>query len=71
VRPLRVHRDLLRATALCRASCRFPVTTVGQRVNLTVTGLKARTTYYFAVAARDNVSGRLGPRAATVRVRTR
>jgi alpha-tubulin suppressor-like RCC1 family protein len=71
LRPLRVNRDLLRATALCRTSCRFPVTAVGQRVNLTVTGLKAHTTYYFAVAARDNVSGRLGPRAPTVRVRTR
>jgi hypothetical protein len=47
------------------------VRTVGTEVNLSVTHLRPRTTYYYAVAAYDNVSHQLGPRSATVRVRTR
>jgi hypothetical protein len=40
-------------------------------MTLTITNLRPRTTYYYSVAARDNVSNRRGPRSATVRVRTR
>ncbi|MGH2841535.1 MAG: fibronectin type III domain-containing protein, partial [Solirubrobacteraceae bacterium] len=71
LRPIRRGRDFARAPALCRGACRFSPTTVGTKLTLTVTGLRPRTTYYFAVAARDNVSRRRGPRSLTVRVRTR
>ncbi len=36
-----------------------------------VTDLRPRTTYFYAVDARDNVSGRTGPRSTTVKARTR
>jgi len=65
------RRDLARAPALCRGSCRFVPSSVGARITLTVTRLRPRTTYFYAVTARDNVSGRLGQRSLTVRVRTR
>jgi len=71
LRPLRRSRDFARAPSLCRGSCRFAVSAVGSKVTLAVTGLRRNTTYFYAVAARDNVSGRLGPRSRTVRVRTR
>ncbi|MFP5363589.1 MAG: hypothetical protein ACLGI5_12770 [Thermoleophilia bacterium] len=70
-RPIRRTRDFERAPSLCRGSCRFIPSAVGTRISLTVTGLRPRTTYYYAVAARDNASGRRGPRSKTVRVRTR
>ena len=71
-RPIRGSRAFRRARSLCRGRCRFStVTRVGAQITLTVTGLRPRTTYYYAVAARDNVSGRLGPRSRTVRARTR
>ena len=57
-------------TSLCTATCRFKLTSVGQSVSLNVTDLQPGTTYSYTVAARDNVSNRLGPRV-TVRVRTR
>lgn len=71
LRPLRSGRDAAQAPALCRGSCRFEPSAVGETITLTITGLLPRTTYYYAVAARDNVSNRLGPRSTTVRVRTR
>jgi phosphodiesterase/alkaline phosphatase D-like protein len=40
-------------------------------VRLTITDLRPRTTYFYAVAARDNVSGRAGPRSPTTKTRTR
>jgi alpha-tubulin suppressor-like RCC1 family protein len=55
---------------LCGGSCRFKLTQTGTSVSLTVTDLRPHTTYTYTVAARDNVSKRLGPRVA-VRVRTR
>ena len=55
---------------LCHGSCRFDLTRAGTTVSLTVTDLSPHTTYSYTVAARDNVSKRLGPRVA-VRVRTR
>jgi hypothetical protein len=69
-RPIRTRRDFDRAKALCSGSCKVDVTRVGQDIDLRVTGLRRRTTYYYAVAARDNVSGRLGPRSRTVAVTT-
>ena len=71
LRPIRTARDFARASSLCRGTCRFPVTRPGNRVTLTVTNLRRRTAYYYAVAARDNVSGRLGNRSKTVETRTR
>ena len=70
-RPIRRALDFDRAPALCRGSCRFSALAMGAKITLTVTGLRPRTTYYYAVAARDNVSRRLGPRSTVVRVRTR
>ncbi len=70
-KPIRGRSGFRRATSLCRGSCSFKVTRVGVRVNLTVADLRPRTTYYYAIAARDNVSRRLGPRSRVVSVRTR
>jgi len=36
-----------------------------------VTDLRRRTTYYYAVAARDNVTGKLGRRSRPAKVKTR
>ena len=44
---------------------------VGACVTLTITDLKPHTTYYYAIAARDNVSAKRGPRSPTVKTRTR
>jgi hypothetical protein len=65
------ERSFSRAHALCKGSCRFTATAVGTTINLTVTGLRRRSTYYYAITARDNVSGKLGPRFPTARIRTR
>jgi len=70
-RPIRGRRGFRRAQTLCRGSCRFAVTRVGSRIELTVTDLRPNTTYFYALAARDNVSRRLGPRSPVVKVRTR
>jgi len=69
-RPIRDAVDFDRAPALCRASCRFRVSELGARIRLTITDLRPRGTYYYAIAARDNVSNRRGPRSATIRIRT-
>jgi alpha-tubulin suppressor-like RCC1 family protein len=68
--PIRSDRDFARAPTLCKGRCRFDVPWVGARVSLIVTDLRPRTTYYYALAARDNLSGRLGPRSQAVKVRT-
>lgn len=70
-RPIRTARDFRRARSLCDGTCRFAVTELKSAVKLTVTELRRRTTYHYAVAARDNVSGRLGPRSRTIRATTR
>ena len=70
-RPIRSRRAFVRAQSLCKGSCRFSITEVGTRVTFKVTGLRPDTTYHYSVAARDNVSGRLGPRSAAVSDRTR
>jgi hypothetical protein len=43
---------------------------VGATLRLSVTGLRRGAVLYFAVAARDNVSKRVGPRSTTIRART-
>jgi len=68
---IRTQRDFRRARALCNRVCRFKVTEVGARVTLTISGLRRHSTYYYAIAARDNVSARTGRRSTTIRVRTR
>ena len=70
LRPLRSRRDIARAPALCRGSCRFSVTHIGTRISLNVTNLRPRTRYHYRVAAYDNVSGRPG-RSRGITVRTR
>jgi len=70
LRPIRSIDDFAHAQSLCRGSCRFTVSEVGGRISLAVGDLRPRTTYYYAVAARDNVSGRPGPRSPGVRVTT-
>jgi len=69
-RPIRSPRDFARAKALCRGRCHFAIRRVGGRVSLTVTNLRPHTTYYYAISARDNVSGRPGPRSHTVKQTT-
>ena len=70
-RPIVGGRAFARAQSLCRGSCRFAGAGVGTRIRLTIGDLRPRTTYHYAVAARDNVSRRPGPRSTTVRVMTR
>jgi hypothetical protein len=50
-------------------SCRVAVTRVGAKGTLTITDLHPSTTYYYT--ARDNVSGKLGPRSAVANARRR
>ena len=70
-RPIRSRRAFRRAQTLCDGSCRFPtIRRVGGKLSVTVHGLTPGRTYHYAVAARDNVSRRLGPRSAGVRART-
>ncbi|MDQ3632261.1 MAG: fibronectin type III domain-containing protein [Actinomycetota bacterium] len=70
-RRIRGARDFRRARTLCRGTCRFPkVKQVGTKLMLTVTRLRPGTTYYYAVAAHDNVSRRLGRRSSAAKART-
>jgi len=69
-RPIRNARDFARAQTLCKGRCRFGPSQVGGKILLTVTDLHPHTTYYYAVAARDNVSAQRGPRSQTVKART-
>ncbi len=68
---IRSARDFRRAPALCRGTCRFSVTEPGVEVTLDVTGLRRHRTYHYAIAARDNVSARVGHRSKTVKAKTR
>jgi len=71
-RPIRSTRDFRLAQTLCDGTCRFAgIATVGGTITLTVTDLHPEADYYYAVAARDNVSGRLGARSPAVRVQSR
>jgi len=68
-RRIRRARAFRRAPALCRGTCRFSVTYIGSRLEITVTDLRRHETYYYAVAARDNVTGRHGRRSHAVEVK--
>ncbi len=70
-RPIRSARDFARAQTLCAGACRFTPTKVGGKITLAVTDLRPHTTYYYTVAARDNVSARRGPGSRPVKARTR
>lgn len=71
LRPIRTARDFARATALCRGACSFAVTRLDATATLRITELRRGRRYYYAVAARDNVSRRTGPRSAAVSARAR
>ncbi|MDQ6750756.1 MAG: hypothetical protein M3Z33_08405 [Actinomycetota bacterium] len=68
---IRTARGFSRARALCSGSCRYTGTQLGGTISLTVTDLRPHTSYYYAVAARDNVSARHGPRSRQIKQRTR
>ena len=68
--PIHTRRAFLAAPRLCSGRCRFAVRIVGTTLSLTITHLRPGASYYYTVAARDNVTGRPGPRNAAVRVRT-
>jgi hypothetical protein len=70
-RPIRTARDFEHAAELCRGRCTFAVTQLNTPIMLNVTNLQPHTTYYYAIAARDNVSGRTGPRSATAQATTK
>jgi alpha-tubulin suppressor-like RCC1 family protein len=70
LRPIRSENDLARARELCRGRCTFSVIHVSSRIALTIAGLRPHTRYYYVVAARDNVTGRLGPPSQVVTART-
>jgi alpha-tubulin suppressor-like RCC1 family protein len=69
-RPIRTARDFARGQSLCLGVCRFTPNQVGGKVSLTVTDLPSHTIYYYAVAARDNVSAARGPRSQAIKQRT-
>jgi len=70
-RPIRTSADFERAPALCEGTCFVDVLGVRADIRLRVNDLKRRTTYYYAIAARDNVTAHTGPRSTTVRATTR
>jgi hypothetical protein len=69
-RPIRTARDFSAAQPLCKGTCSFSIQRIGAKITLTVGQLRPASRYYYAIAARDNVSGRPGPRSATVTART-
>ena len=71
-RAIRSARAFRRAGSLCGGTCRFPTARrVGATLILRVTDLRPGTRYHYAIAARDNVSRRVGPRSADVSATTR
>ena len=70
-RPIRSSSAFSRAPALCKGTCSFDVSNPGDKVSLFVTDLRRGRRYYYAVAARDNVSARVGTRSKVVSVRAR
>ena len=69
-RPIRTPRDVRRAKSLCQGRCRFSITEVGGKLDLTVTNLRRHATYHYVIIARDNVSTRAGPRSRSISART-
>ena len=70
-RPIRTSLDFARAPALCEGTCFVDVLGVGADIRLRVNDLRRRTTYHYAIAARDNVTAHPGPRSESVRAKTR
>ncbi len=70
-RPIRSARDFGHAQTLCHGRCRFNVTAVGTKIKLTITHLRPHSTYYYVIAARDNVSDRPGLPSVAAGIRTR
>ncbi|MEJ7892118.1 MAG: fibronectin type III domain-containing protein [Solirubrobacteraceae bacterium] len=70
LRPIAGARSFAQAKTLCDGACRFSVTQIGAKVTLSITDLLPSTTYRYALAARDNLTGRLGPRSKTARAKT-
>ena len=70
-RRIRTQRGFVRAHSLCKGTCSFKVTKAGAKITVTVLNLRRHRTYYYAIAARDNVSARIGRRSKTVSARTR
>ncbi|MDQ6777710.1 MAG: hypothetical protein M3071_16205 [Actinomycetota bacterium] len=68
--PIAGAKDFTTAHALCHGACRFAITTIGTEVTLMISGLRAHTIYYFAIAALDNVTARAGPRSPMVKATT-
>jgi hypothetical protein len=66
LRPIRTAVEFRRAHAVCKGACTFAVTQLKAVIELHIRQLRRRTTYYYAIAARDNVSRRIGPRSRTV-----
>ncbi len=69
-RPIAGQSAFRAAPALCHGVCRFRVTEVGTGIELMVTGLRPHSTYYYAVAALDNVTARPGRRSRAVKAKT-
>ncbi len=68
-RPIVDERSFARARALCGGSCRFSPSNVDDQLTLNVRGLTPRTTYYYALKARDE-AGDLGALSNGARVTT-
>ena len=69
-KPIRTARDFRRAAALCKGRCAFyGLTSIDATAELEITNLVPGRLYHYAVAARDNVSSRVGPRSRSVAVR--
>lgn len=68
--PIRNQHEFTTDPALCHGACRFTVSQIGAHIALTITHLHPPTTYYYAIAALDNVTARPGPRTRTVKART-
>ncbi|MDQ6779106.1 MAG: hypothetical protein M3071_23430 [Actinomycetota bacterium] len=69
--PITSQHAFTTAQALCRGACRFTAVNIGTEIKLMITALDPHTAYYYAIAARDNVTGQPGPRSQTVMGRTR
>lgn len=69
-KPIRTGKRFRRARSLCSRKCRFAPEQVGDRLVLTVTDLRPRRTYYYAVQAVD-ASGNRSRRSRAVRAVTR
>ena len=68
-KPIRGARAFARARTLCDP-CGFPVAQVGNKAGSSYYEPHPDTTLYYAIAARDNVSGKLGPPSRSVRIST-